>query len=139
MNQVSERASAESRAPHLERALPIRVLQGETVNDYERKVQTTYAGSPDDWRKAIGEYLLFQFGVYDDPRSTPPISLDESGIRYFERQLHLAGFDAAVPARIERILDIGCGWGYILKYLAGRFPDCRCLDGVNVSREQLDY
>lgn len=139
MNQISEQAIAELRAPHLEPALPIRVLHGETVSDYERKVQTTYAGSPDDWRKAIGEYLLFQFGVYDDPRSTPPISLDESGIRYFERQLHLAGFDGPVPPRVERILDIGCGWGYILKYLAGRFPGCMRLDGINVSREQLDY
>lgn len=123
MNQISEQAIAELRAPHLEPALPIRVLHGETVSDYERKVQTTYAGSPDDWRKAIGEYLLFQFGVYDDPRSTPPISLDESGIRYFERQLHLAGFDGPVPPRVERILDIGC----------------MRLDGINVSREQLDY
>ncbi|WP_082712073.1 SAM-dependent methyltransferase [Burkholderia singularis] len=119
--------------------LPIRCLRGDAVNDYESKIETTYQGDPEEWRKAIGDYLLFQFGVYDDPRSTPPISLDEAGIRYFERQLNLAGFDDPDHPDVERILDIGCGWGYILKYLAERFPNCMRLDGINVSREQLEY
>ncbi len=100
----------------------------------------TYCEDPEHWRKAIGNYLLFQFGVYDDPGSKPPISLDESGIRYFERQLLLAGLEERIerPA-IRRILDIGCGWGYILKYLAQRFPECARLDGINVSERQLRH
>ncbi|WP_322022449.1 SAM-dependent methyltransferase [Burkholderia sp. BCC1977] len=139
MNQLSGQAVADIGARPGSRQLPIRQLRGESINDYQRKIETTYEGNPDDWRKAIGEYLLFQFGVYDDPRSTPPISLDESGIRYFERQLGLAGFDEPDHPPVERILDVGCGWGYILKYLAGRFADCVRLDGINVSREQLEY
>ncbi|KAB0685628.1 methyltransferase domain-containing protein [Burkholderia territorii] len=139
MDRISEQAITDTHARRSVRRLPIRQLQGKSVSDYQRKIETTYEGDPADWRKAIGEYLLFQFGVYDDPRSTPPISLDESGIRYFERQLHLAGFDEPDHPSVERILDIGCGWGYILKYLADRFPHCMRLDGVNVSREQLEY
>ncbi|RMT94582.1 hypothetical protein ALP39_00304 [Pseudomonas marginalis pv. marginalis] len=119
--------------------LPYQIIQGSSVDNYQEKVVYTYGDSPEDWRKAIGDYILFQFGVYDDPRSTPPISLDESGIRYFERQLKLAGLEGPNRAPIKRILDIGCGWGYILKYLAERFPECQRLDGVNVSRRQLDF
>ncbi len=119
--------------------LPYQAIQGSSVDSYQEKVVYTYGDSPEDWRKAIGDYLLFQFGVYDDPRSIPPISLDESGIRYFERQLKLAGLEDPNRTPIKRILDIGCGWGYILKYLAERFPECQRLDGVNVSRRQLDY
>ncbi|WP_433783469.1 SAM-dependent methyltransferase [Pseudomonas frederiksbergensis] len=122
-----------------ETRLPYRVIHGSSVDTYQEKVVYTYGDSPEDWRKAIGDYILFQFGVYDDPRSTPPISLDESGIRYFERQLKLAGLEDPNRPPIKRILDIGCGWGYILKYLAERFPECQCLDGVNVSRRQLEY
>ncbi|RFD28629.1 methyltransferase type 12 [Pseudomonas sp. GL93] len=122
-----------------EENLPYQIIHGPSVDSYQEKVVYTYGDSPEDWRKAIGDCILFQFGVYDDPRSTPPISLDESGIRYFERQLKLAGLEEPDRAPIKRILDIGCGWGYILKYLAERFPECQRLDGVNVSRRQLDY
>ncbi|AKM00936.1 SAM-dependent methyltransferase [Burkholderia pyrrocinia] len=139
MDQISERTMADAQVRGSLRKLPVHRLCGETVSEYQRKIETTYEGDPADWRKAIGEYLLFQFGVYDDPRSTPPISLDESGIRYFERQLRLAGFDEHDHSPVGRILDIGCGWGYILKYLADRFADCARLDGVNVSHEQLEY
>ncbi|NWD46569.1 SAM-dependent methyltransferase [Pseudomonas gingeri] len=119
--------------------LPYRIIQGSSIDSYQEKVVYTYGDNPEDWRKAIGDYMLFQFGIYDDPRSTPPISLDESGIRYFERQLKLAGLEEPNRPPMNRILDIGCGWGYILKYLAERFPECQCLDGVNVSRRQFDY
>ncbi|KVM21366.1 methyltransferase type 12 [Burkholderia ubonensis] len=139
MNRIGEQAAAGIQPSIGRRTSTIRQLRGEQVSDYQRKIETTYEGDPEDWRKAIGDYLLFQFGVYDDPRSTPPISLDESGIRYFERQLYLAGFDDPDHPPVERILDIGCGWGYILKYLAGRFANCMTLDGINVSREQLEY
>ncbi|KAG0087226.1 hypothetical protein BGZ93_011078, partial [Podila epicladia] len=118
--------------------LPYGIIRGPVECDYEAKVVETYHGDPEDWRKAIGDNLLFQFGVYDDPRSKPPISLDESGVRYFEQQLRLAGLENP-DFKPRRILDIGCGWGYILKYLADRFPECGRLDGVNVSGEQLKY
>ncbi|MCG7508439.1 SAM-dependent methyltransferase [Mesorhizobium retamae] len=120
-------------------AKPYRVIRGVDLDGYEEKVVYTYQDNPEDWRKAIGEDLMFQFGVYDDPRSTPPISLDESGLRYFDRQLFIAGLDTSNRRPIRRILDIGCGWGYILKHLADRFPECPRLDGINVSRAQLEY
>ena len=125
--------------PAASQDLLITPIRGTRVSDYQAKVEATYAGDPEDWRKAIGDYLLFQFGVYDDPASPQPISLDESGIRYFERQLRLAGLEASDRRPIRRILDLGCGWGYILKYLAERFPECPRLDGLNVSLQQLEH
>jgi cyclopropane fatty-acyl-phospholipid synthase-like methyltransferase len=120
-------------------ALPITPIRGVVRSDYEAKVEYTYQDDPEDWRKAIGDYLLFQFGVYDDPASPQPISLDESGIRYFDRQLKIAGLELPNCRPIQRVLDIGCGWGYILKYLAERFTECHRLDGLNVSRQQLEH
>ncbi|MGX0891503.1 cyclopropane fatty-acyl-phospholipid synthase-like methyltransferase [Pseudomonas sp. ADAK2 TE3594] len=119
--------------------LPYQVIQGSSVDSYQEKVVYTYRDSPEDWRKAIGDRLMFQFGVYDDPRSRPPISPDESGLRYFDRQMKLAGYDRGDLGSVKRILDVGCGWGFGLKYLAERFPACPRLDGINVSHRQLEY
>ncbi|OCQ52350.1 Demethylrebeccamycin-D-glucose O-methyltransferase [Photorhabdus australis subsp. thailandensis] len=124
----------------VELALPYHIIRGKIADDYENKVIETYCEDPERWRKVIGDRLLFQFGVYDDPASRLPVSLDESGIRYFDRQLLLAGLETKIDRpEIRRILDIGCGWGYILKYLAERFPECTRLDGVNISEQQLQY
>lgn len=118
---------------------PFQVIRGAEANPYLPKVEYTYQDDPEDWRKAIGERLMFQFGVYNDPRSQPPISLDESGLRYFDQQMEIAGFDQPERFPIRRILDVGCGWGFGLKYLADRFPRCMRVDGINVSRTQLEH
>ncbi|BBP77313.1 class I SAM-dependent methyltransferase [Pseudomonas gingeri] len=118
---------------------PYRVIQGANINPYQERVVCAYSDSPENWRKAIGNALWFQFGVYDDPRSAQPVTLDESGIRYFERQLKLAGLEQGGNQEIKRILDVGCGWGSVLKYLAEYFPDCPHLDGINISGRQLEH
>jgi cyclopropane fatty-acyl-phospholipid synthase-like methyltransferase len=118
---------------------PIGVIEGPIADAYQERVVSAYGDSPQDWRRAIGDGLWFQFGVYDNPRSPHPVSLDEAGMRYFERQLGLAGFGEPDGPPVGRALDLGCGWGGVLAYLAGRFPECGHLDGVNVSRRQLDY
>ncbi|MGW1604242.1 SAM-dependent methyltransferase [Streptomyces eurythermus] len=72
----------------------------------------------------------------DSPR---PVSLDEAGHRYLERQLETAAEFGLGDPGPRRILDVGCGWGATLRHLADVFPDCPRLDGVNVSAEQLAY
>ncbi|WP_232450581.1 hypothetical protein [Burkholderia ubonensis] len=71
--QISEQASSSEDTARTQTALPIRRLRGPTVDDYKDKVESFFVGDPEDWRKALGEYMLFQFGLYDDPRSTPRI------------------------------------------------------------------
>lgn len=122
-----------------DRAVPYRVIRGPEVSGYEDKVVYTYQDDPAHWRKAIGDCLMFQFGVYNDSRSRPPISLDESGLRYFDQQMELAGYDRGDFGPVKRILDVGCGWGFGLKYLAERFPACPRLDGINISPRQLEH
>ncbi|CAI1571914.1 SAM-dependent methyltransferase [Serratia entomophila] len=129
------------------RNLPYQVIRDKNIDGYEEKVVQTYCEEPDHWRKAIGDTLLFQFGVYEDAipllasgaKLKPTASLDESSVRYFEQQLFLAGVTGSDRPAMRRILDIGCGWGYILKHLAERYPECLRLDGVNVSAQQLNY
>lgn len=124
-----------------------KIITDEITDLYEHKVAKTYCEDPKHWNKAIGETLLFQFGIYDNSiptraffsKTSPTASLDESSIRYFEQQLFLAGVTGGDRPAMNRILDIGCGWGYILKYLAECYPECQRLDGVNVSEQQLDY
>jgi cyclopropane fatty-acyl-phospholipid synthase-like methyltransferase len=118
---------------------PYKIIRGPSINPYQERVVRAYGDSPDDWRKAIGNALWFQFGVYDDTCSAPPLTLDESGKRYFERQLKLAGLAPTEKPTINRILDVGCGWGTALRYMAEHFPDCQHLDGVNISGRQLQH
>ncbi|WP_162095311.1 SAM-dependent methyltransferase [Pseudomonas chlororaphis] len=136
---INHNHSCQAATAHHGHAMPYRVIRGAEVSGYESKVACTYQDDPEDWRKAIGDRLMFQFGVYDDPRSRPPISPDESGLRYFDRQMELAGYDRSDFGPVNRILDVGCGWGFGLKYLADRFPSCPRLDGINVSPRQLEY
>lgn len=121
------------------RRQPFAAIRGQLQNDYESRVMEAYQDDPVNWSKAIGDRLWFQFGVYDDPQSPRPADLDESGLRYFERQLKIAGLDTPGRQSINRILDIGCGWGTVLRDLSERFPGCHRLDGINISDRQLEY
>ncbi|QJW55926.1 Demethylrebeccamycin-D-glucose O-methyltransferase [Serratia plymuthica] len=146
MSNLSEMMSPD---PVYLQNLPYQVIRDSHTDSYEEKVVQTYCEEPEHWRKAIGDTLLFQFGVYEDAVHAPALTptsklkptagLDESSVRYFEQQLFLAGVTGSDRPAMRRILDIGCGWGYILKHLAERYPECQRLDGVNVSAQQLNY
>jgi len=124
-------------------ASPFTVIHGSSIDPYQEKVVFTYSDDPQDWKKIIGERLLFNWGIYNHPDSPRPVSLDEAGLRYLERQLELAGLPrpARTPAMPSprRILDVGCGWGFILGHLASLYPECPRLDGINVTRRQLEH
>ena len=109
------------------------VVAGADTDDYRARVERVYADDPAQWKVAIGPELWFEFGVYDGENS----SLDDAGQRYFDQQLELAGLHEG--ATVDRILDVGFGWGTTLAHLAKRFPDCSRLDGVNISETQIRY
>lgn len=145
MSNLSEIKSPEP--VYLQQNQPYQVIRDNHTDSYEEKVVQTYCEEPEHWRKAIGDTLLFQFGVYEDvapslasaSKLKPTASLDESSVRYFEQQLFLAGVTGSDRPAMRRILDIGCGWGYILMHLAERYPECHRLDGVNISAQQLNH
>ncbi|AOJ04498.1 methyltransferase [Burkholderia mayonis] len=120
--------------------VPIKVINGATIDHYQDKIEQVYADSPDEWKKVIGNELWYQYGVFDNKMDKRDLPLDASGRRHMEYQFELAeraGADLSGQA-VRRALDIGCGWGPVLKFLAERFPDCQCIDGVNVSRAQME-
>ncbi|MGT0251500.1 SAM-dependent methyltransferase [Burkholderia pyrrocinia] len=114
------------------------VVNGESKDPYQDKVESVYDDSPEQWQKAIGNELWYQFGVYDQRQDKRTISLDDAGRRYLDCQLELAGISASTPD-VHRVLDIGCGWGAILKHLTRRLPQCERFDGVNISPRQLNW
>ncbi|CAG9246712.1 MULTISPECIES: SAM-dependent methyltransferase [Burkholderia] len=140
MSNLSTDTTAASTLPLNHRgSMPFVAIRGPERSDYESRVVQAYQDDPQNWSKAIGNRLWFQFGVYDHFQSPGPIDLDESGLRYFERQLEIAGLEMPDDKPVNRILDIGCGWGTVLRDLAERFPDCHRLDGINISDRQLEY
>ncbi|KVQ50003.1 methyltransferase type 12 [Burkholderia cepacia] len=122
-------------------AVRIHVIDGESVDHYQDSIERVYADSPDDWRKIIGDEFWFQYGVFDDKTSRDGTPMDASGRRHMDRQFELAALHGAdlAAGSVRRAIDIGCGWGPVLKYVAARFPECTCIDAVNVSPVQMDY
>ncbi|WGT27317.1 SAM-dependent methyltransferase [Pseudomonas marginalis] len=122
-------------------AVVIDVIRGATADDYQSKIESVYADPPEDWRKVIGNEFWYQYGVFDDKMDPNSLALDASGRRHMEYQFELAeqaGADVSSQS-IRRAIDIGCGWGPVLGFLAKRYPHCERIDGVNVSRPQLEY
>ncbi|HDR8858033.1 TPA: methyltransferase domain-containing protein [Burkholderia territorii] len=122
-------------------AVRIHVIDGHHADHYQDSIERVYADPPDEWRKIIGDEFWFQYGVFDDRTSRTGTPMDASGRRHMDRQFELAeqnGADLSVGS-VRRAIDIGCGWGPVLKYIAERFPACTRIDAVNVSPVQMDY
>jgi ubiquinone/menaquinone biosynthesis C-methylase UbiE len=44
---------------------------------------------------------------------------------------------AAVPAP-QHVLDVGCGTGYLLRLLAGRYPDAQAFNGIDAAPNMIE-
>lgn len=130
-------ATRYSPAPGSGGAVGYTVVDSPRTNPYRDKVVHTYDDSPEIWRRVLGDTCLFEWGVYEG--ATRALSLGEAGVRFFDRQLGLAGLLGADRPRIGRMLDLGCGWGFLCYLLARRFPECLRIDAINISPRQLDY
>ncbi|KND90466.1 hypothetical protein TOPH_05001 [Tolypocladium ophioglossoides CBS 100239] len=120
----------------------IRVIETDRFDPYQDKVVRAYDDPPEMWHKVLGKNLSFQFGLFDEGEladGPEPGPVGPSEFRHFDRQLELAGLLAPNRSRINRILDLGCGWGHITCHMAALFPECPCIDGVNISQCQLEY
>jgi cyclopropane fatty-acyl-phospholipid synthase-like methyltransferase len=115
-------------------AKPFNVITGTSEDPYRPRIEEVYAGDPEIWKQVLGESLFFHLGVYEGADR----SMQEAATAYLDAQLEIAGFAPGEPGP-RRVLDIGCGWGSVLAYLAGRFPGCARFDGINVSSSQLEY
>ncbi|WP_045694365.1 SAM-dependent methyltransferase [Streptomyces rubellomurinus] len=121
----------------------IHVIDGPRPNSYRPKVEYTYDDPVWMWQKALGsDTLLFQFGLFDADELTEgptPGPVGPAELRHFERQLTIAGLTRPDCPPVRRILDLGCGWGYLSCHLAQRFPEAHHIDAVNISRRQLEH
>ena len=120
----------------------ITIIKGARIDPYQEAVEQVYIDTPSDWQKAIGKDLWYQYGVFNMSEGGTRPSLDEAGRRYFNHQVGQAkdaGIDFALSLPVRRAIDIGCGWGSTLRALSELFPGCPCIDGVNISPQQLVY
>ncbi|GGV48891.1 hypothetical protein GCM10010245_76940 [Streptomyces spectabilis] len=121
----------------------VHVIDSRRTDPYREKVEYTYDDPPWMWEKALGpDNLLFQFGLFPpEELAAGPVrgSVGPSEVRHFEKQLEIAGLAGPDRPRLHRILDLGCGWGFLSRYLARRFPEAVHVDAVNISARQLDH
>lgn len=122
----------------------IQVVKSDRPDSYREKVVYTYDPPAEElWEKALGgENLSFQFGLFDQAeleKGAAPGPVGPSEYLHFQRQLQMAGLDGPNRPKVNRILDLGCGWGSISRFLAEHFTECQRIDAVNVSQSQLDY
>lgn len=126
-------------------ASKIQVIQSHRSDAYQDKVVRTYDDPPELWEKALGsEGFGFQFGTFDAEElnaGARPGPIGPSEIRYFDQQLELAGLSPSADPKpqLNRILDLGCGWGSITEHLAKIYPDCPRVDAINISQRQMEY
>jgi pre-sodorifen synthase len=112
-------------------------VSGPAFDTYQPKVTKVYdTDDPGHWQKVLGEELWYHFGLYED--SVDGL-IDEACLRHFSLQLELAGIHAGAKPAIQRVLDIGCGWGPALQHLPARLPECPRFDGISVSHKQLEF
>lgn len=81
------------------------------------------------YRLALGKRLKYSCGYWGEGIE----SLDDSE----EAMLRLTCERARVKDG-EKVLDLGCGWGAMTLYLAGRFPRCQ-ITALSNSRTQREY
>jgi len=122
----------------------IQVIDSDRLDSYRDKVVYTYNPPAEElWEQALGgNNLSFQFGLYDQAeleKGATPGPVGPAEYRHFERQLQIAGLSGPDRPKVNRILDLGCGWGSISRYLAGHFPECQRIDAINISQSQMDY
>ncbi|KXG52114.1 uncharacterized protein PGRI_083980 [Penicillium griseofulvum] len=126
----------------MESAAKINLIKSHRTDKYQDKVVDTYDDPPEMWQKALGDNLSFQFGLFDQAEiaeGAKPGAIGSAEFRAFDRQLELAGLLGPNRPQLCRILDIGCGWGFITKRLAAHFPECQRIDAINISQRQLDF
>jgi hypothetical protein len=87
-------------------AIIIRSIESPRSDAYRDKVVRTYDDSPEIWQKALREELRFNFGLFDQTElngGAKPGSVGPFELRYFERQLELAGLLMQNRPQLRRI------------------------------------
>jgi len=111
----------------LVRAIPSYILNMQTRRGATKVAREHYDLGNDLFFSFLDPYRQYSCGYFKDTRE-----LDQAQIAKMEmicRKLDLSSRD--------HVLDIGCGWGGLAKYMATQYG-CR-VTGINISKEQIEY
>ncbi|KAM3513466.1 hypothetical protein MY11210_002854 [Beauveria gryllotalpidicola] len=120
-------------------SVPIHVVESDYSDLYQEAMLTNYDDPPEVWEKILGKTLPLNDGLFSEKElaaGPQPGPVGASELRGINRQLEPAGLlpypsGAAAPIQartLERVLDLGCGWGVLTQHLAKTFPDCPRVD-----------
>jgi len=104
------------------RGFPVAVHTG-LANEQHYEVPSGF------FEKVLGPYLKYSCSAFEAPR----VSLAAAEEAMLARTCARAGIENGM-----RVLDFGCGWGSITRYVARNFPDCEVL-AVSNSKTQRAF
>jgi cyclopropane-fatty-acyl-phospholipid synthase len=94
----------------------------------QRQVEVSYDVSNEFFRLWLDEAMFYTSAVYETPDQT----LEAAQRNKMRVLCDFAGVTAS-----SKVLDIGCGWGSAMEYVA-REHHCPTIHGVTLSRAQMD-
>lgn len=111
--------------------------EGATAEQTEDLMNKHYDMNIDLFKSFLDQsYMAYSMGYYGetiDETRNQSLSLEEAQKRKFD----LICKRAMITGR-ERVLDFGCGFGALERYLIDRFPDIRIV-GITPSRTQINF
>ena len=107
----------------------IRVREGAKYGGSAEGIRSHYDVSNDFWPSVLGRTMAYSCALY----SSPDEDLDIAQTRKIEWHLANAGAHAA-----QSVLDIGCGWGSVLRPLSELDANIS-LTGITLSAAQATY
>lgn len=93
-------------------------------------IEHHYDDDPEIFRAVLGPTMIYSCANWEARDD-----LEGAQIAKVEQILDFAG----IRAETGSVLDIGCGWGGVLRLLAERLPMAKCLDGVTISATQARH
>ena len=81
-------------------------------------------------------YSPYTCGYWKNLDINDPYNLDQAQLQKLDLICRKVGLDKLAPG--SEVLDFGCGWGSLAKYIADKYPNLKVVC-VNISKQQIEY
>lgn len=95
------------------------------------EVQAHYDREPQLYEQFLGPNLAYSAGIWNEPAKRD--TLESAQLRKLDWHIDMSGADSA-----QRVLDVGFGWGSLIKRLMTRRPDIDYV-GLTLADNQAQY
>jgi len=95
------------------------------------EIQAHYDREPRLYERFLGSNLAYSAGIWNEPANRD--TLEAAQLRKLDWHIDMSGADSA-----QRVLDVGFGWGSLIKRLMARRPDIDYV-GLTLADNQAQY